>query len=372
MTGADEATDRRIMVSTLAVLVAVIAVFTSLQSVMVLGAFSHSISGSEPVPWKELVVRISVNLVGGAVLVFGVILVRPEHLRILPRSLAVVGLALGSAAVRGMLQATTGVYDPWHGDGLVTLVIEALTTATILVLAQVVGLIFVALWRRARSGERMRSAAQDRALHLLRQLQEEELRVRREIAETIHGSVQGVFVVLEAQLRRVAAGDGVDDTARAELDGIAGQLGTLREHELRALSARLYPVDLARGTDAALRTLLARLPAWVSVHDDASETLADLDGRLSLEAKVVIVRVAEEAFSNALRHGGAQAIRVTASVDAGMLTLALHSDGVAPPADAVPSGIARLGRRAEVLGGDLTLAPGDGGGATLLLRVPLR
>ena len=102
-----------------------IAVFTSLQSVMVLGAFSHAISGNEPVPWKELVVRVSVNLLGGGVLVLGVMLVRPEQLRILPRALAVIGLALGTAAVRGMLQVTTGVYDPWRGGGLATVVVEA-------------------------------------------------------------------------------------------------------------------------------------------------------------------------------------------------------------------------------------------------------
>ena len=364
-------TDRRIMVGVVAVLAAAIAVFTSVQSVMVLGVFSHVISGVEREPWRELAVRVSVNLVGVALLVAGVAAVRPERRRPLVRVLAVVGIALAAAIARAVLQVVNGVWDPAVPDGFATIAVEVAATTVILVLAQSIGLGFVALWRRARDGERARTAAQERAVQLLRQLQEEELRVRREIAETIHGSVQGIFVVLEAQLRRIAADAAPTD--REQLDAVAAQLGALREGELRSLSHRLYPVDLARGTDAAIRTLLARLPAWVGVTDDASQTLAAAGPRLPLEARVVIVRVVEEGLSNALRHGEARSIRLEGRATEGGLTLDLCSDGVSPAADAVPSGLDRLARRAEVLGGALTLTPvdpADGGGARLHLWLP--
>lgn len=380
---ADARTDRRIMVTVVLVLAVVIAVFTSVQSVVVLGVFSHALSGATPLPALELAVRIGVNVSVALALVLGVWFVRPERFRILGRIVAVIAIALAAALLRAALQVAVGVYVTVR-SGLGPLMVEVAATSTVLALTQAVGLVFVTLWNRARAGERMQLAAQERSVHLLRQLQDEELRVRREIAETIHGSVQGVFVVLEAQLRHLAgaldAGDGsrtVNALGAAgatstgeELRRIAGQLGALREGELRALSARLYPVDLARGADAAIRTLLARLPAWVDVRDDATDIIGPTASDLSLEARVVIVRVVEEAVTNALRHGGARTIRVHARTDASGLTVETHSDGASPAADATPSGLARLGRRAEVLGGSLQLAPGADGGATLRLHLP--
>lgn len=197
----------------------------------VLGVFSQELSSSTPRPLRELTVRIGVSMLCVGVLVLAVALVRPERLRLRGRVVAILAVAVVVTVLRAVLQASIGIYDVAGSAGHRAMQVEMLTGFTVVVLAQLVGLLFVGMWRAARRGERMRLAAQERAVQLLRELQDEELRIRRESAESIHGSVQGVFVVLEAQLRHLAA---APDAQRDELERMAGEVGRLREGELMA------------------------------------------------------------------------------------------------------------------------------------------
>ncbi|GAA4170256.1 hypothetical protein GCM10022287_07890 [Gryllotalpicola koreensis] len=352
------------MLVTTVLVAGILSIYTSTQSVLVLGVFSHALSGSTPSQPLELTVRTAVNLATVAVVAAAASAVRPQRFRAAGRALSVCALAVGGALVRGVLQAATGIYALPDSGSRHALLVELLTSSCLLALSLGVGLLFVGVARQARRGDLLRLAAQQRVVQLLREVQDEELRVRRELAETIHGSVQGTFVVIEAQLHRLA--QEAADPSGAELRMLAAQLGTLREGELRRMSAELYPVDLDRGPDAALRALLARLPSWVAVTDEASAVLADL--ALSQEAQVLIIRVVEDGLSNALRHGHARAIRVVAAADDHALTVTVSDDGDGPEDGASWSGLARLGRRAEAIGGTLRLAAGrDGGVLTLVL-----
>jgi two-component system, NarL family, sensor histidine kinase UhpB len=319
-----------------------------------------------PSPPLELTVRTAVNLAGVAVLAAAVAVVHPERFRVPGRVLSICAFAVGDALLRGALQIVSGVYSFSDPASRRAMFIELISTFCLGALSLGVGLLFVGVARQVRRGDLLRLAAQQRVVQLLREVQDEELRVRRELAETIHGTVQGTFVVIEAQLHRLA--EEPDDPSGSRLRALAAQLGTLREGELRRMSAELYPVDLDRGPDAALLALLARLPSWVAVTDDASAALADV--ALSQEAQVLIIRVVEDGLSNALRHGRARAIRVAAAVDDKTVTVSVSDDGVGPAEGASRSGLARLGRRAEAIGGTLRLEPGDEEGALLTLVLP--
>ena len=347
----------------------IIAIYTSVQSGLVLGVFSETLSGAAALPVIELVMRGCINLAGTAVIGLGVIALAPERRRGIRLFMSVVVIALASSFMRAWLQAATGIYSLDTTDHTLAWITEILSSTSLAVFAIVVGLLASEMWARARSLDQHRLAMQERSVRLLRDLQDEELRVRHELAETIHGSVQNTFVVMEATLRHLADNPGPDHAA--QLRAVAAQLAALREGELRSMSAELYPVDLDRGMDAAVRTILARLPAWVVVDDGATESLAAVAPRLIPEARVLGIRVVEEAGSNAHKHGAAPRIGIGATEADGILSVTVENDGEPLRAAPTLSGLARLRRRAEALDGDIAIARGRERGTVITVRLPV-
>ncbi len=364
---ADAATDHRIVLLATAAASVAIIVYTSLQSFL--------LNGWDPD--VDLAATGFAAFIAPIAVLGAVHVLHPERHGHLARCGLVVVLALGAACTvvgaHYMVAAFSlppAVANIGVGDFAAAAVAAACAVG--------LGLVQVDIARRIRRAERGQSVAQARATGLVAELQEEELRLRYELAETIHGSVQGTFVVIETRLRHLSVGvrDRAADAA-TELTVIADQLERLRERELRALSARLYPVDLERGLAPAVRALIVRLPPSVAVSAPDDEVFAAVEQRLSLEARVLVVRVVEDALSNALRHGSADEIAIDAGEDAGLFVIAVVNNGASPPPDSPWSGLARLRRRVEVLGGSLTLAadrhPSAAlvGGARLTLALPL-
>ena len=138
-----------------------------------------------------------------------------------------IALAVAVAVIRAALQVACGIHflsGPLYVSALIT---ELVSSAALTTLALLIGIVGADLWARARSIDLHRIAVQEHSVQLLRDVQDEELRVRRELAETIHGRVQGTFVVLEAQLRHLAQNDRPADPA--VLATLADHLATLRE-----------------------------------------------------------------------------------------------------------------------------------------------
>lgn len=360
----DAATDHRIVLGATAGAVVAVTVYTSVQSLLL-----HSwVAGSGGAALAVAAV------VAPIVMLAALHLLRPERHGHLARCLLIGALALAAALTFGGARTLLALVVQ---DSGVTMAPGEFTSAALAAACAVaLGLVQVDVARRIRLAERAQSVAQARATALVAELQEEELRLRYELAETIHGSVQGTFVVIETRLLHVATTLRDDDPAAAtELVAVAGQLERLRERELRALSARLYPVDLERGLAPAVRALVVRLPPSVAVAAPDDEAFAAVESRLSHEARVLVVRVIEDALSNALRHGGADEIAIEALEDAECFRVTVVNSGTPPPPDAPWSGLGRLLRRAQVLGGDLSLDPASTPlsrtGARLTLTLPL-
>jgi two-component system, NarL family, sensor histidine kinase UhpB len=353
------------MLVTTGVIAGMVAVYASAQSVLVLGVFSEELRGKAPTPALELAMRVGVNLIAVAVVVLGAAITRIERRPVAARIALVIAIALSAALVRAALQLATGIYAIGDGGSPNAILTEIVTSTGALSVALVAGLLHHAVWRRSRHADRTRIAAQDRATALLGELQDEELRVRREVAHTIHGSVQNVFVVLEAQLDDI--GERVPGDESVRLAAVREHLRMLREGELRELSSRLYPVDLERGLVAAVRTLAARAPAHVTVDVPGLDAFARVsEAAAPPSTQVLIARLLEEAIANALRHGRARRITVDADLDGrDRLTLVIDNDGEPPSPDATPSGLERLRRHVELLDGALTLTEAPDGGARL-------
>jgi signal transduction histidine kinase len=149
--------------------------------------------------------------------------------------------------------------------------------------------------------------------------------------------------------------------------------------ELRSLILGLRPADLAHdGLEGALRKEVAMLGR---VHGIEVELRADCPGRPTGEddpdgeREIEVLRIANEALHNAVRH--AAATRVTVKLDGRGDTLRIEvaDDGIGfdpgdPELRSRHLGLTSMEERARELGGTLTLSSAPGTGTKVRLEVP--
>jgi signal transduction histidine kinase len=196
---------------------------------------------------------------------------------------------------------------------------------------------------------------------------------RNRLALELHDAVsQKLFsLVLTAE----AAGTLLDRdadavAARAQVAKVQESARSALE-ELRSLIFELRPPDLARdGLCGALRkhveVVRPLLPQAIEL---------DLEADLDVEPARAreILRIAQEALANALRHAEAEHVWVRLGAEDGRLVLEVRDDGVGfdPDAAAVRSrrlGLTSMEERAQRLGGRLTLRSEPGAGTTVRLE----
>lgn len=121
-------------------------------------------------------------------------------------------------------------------------------------------------------------------------------------------------------------------------------------------------VDLA----AALNTLVEGVPEPV-VHLDLPRKLAMLD---PVPAQVLL-RCAQEAITNSVRHAGARNLWIRLVQDENGVALAAHDDGRGSSDLAVGNGLSGMQERLQQLGGELRLESSPGAGFSLHAWLPL-
>ncbi|WKK72497.1 hypothetical protein Q0F99_05995 [Rathayibacter oskolensis] len=362
----DAAEDTRIVLGVVALLGGVLSVLAALQAVIALGMMSQTVRGVEGGPVIDVVVRVIVNGSSFGLAIALLALVRPERFGRRGRLLWTALISTGVAAVRCALQVLAGIYPATALDALI---VEVAAGAVVLALITGFGFLLVRAARRVREKERAHARVVLQAVEAVQALQQEELRVRRDIAQRLHGSLQGALVVLVAELRAAAA-----PPDRERLERVAARLDELRETEVRAAGNALYPVDVEHGLVPAVRDLFARLPPEIAVELDVDERYPAQESRgIPLDQRVLLVRLVEEALTNALKHGGARAVRLSVAVETDGVLLGLDDDGRGVAPGSRWSGLERLSRQVAVYGGSLELLPSAAlGGALLTARLPLR
>jgi two-component system sensor histidine kinase UhpB len=209
----------------------------------------------------------------------------------------------------------------------------------------------------------------------------EELRVRREVADGLHGTVQHNLVMISVRLAAVAnaiekKNPTIEHTELAELAEIRADIDNIREHDVRTMSQLLYPVGIDIGAIAAIRLLIQRLPATIAGKIVVSEEIVELEGfgptSLTIERRLMIVRIVEEALTNALRHGSATSVSVAIGLRNGAIVVQFDDDGTGLGELIAFRGIARMRERLGTLGGSIMLANDSAlGGVRLIARIPL-
>jgi signal transduction histidine kinase len=195
---------------------------------------------------------------------------------------------------------------------------------------------------------------------------------RNRLALDLHDSVaQKLFGLL---LTAEAARTLLERDPEAARDQVAKLRDLAQEslEELRSLVFELRPADLDRdGLCGALRKhveLVRRLGPQevelVTPQGIPPDTERDRE----------LLRIAQEALQNALKHAQAQRVAVRLRTDDGLLTLEIEDDGVGFDPDAASSrsrslGLTSMEERARRLGGRLVIRSSPGAGTTVRLEV---
>ena len=198
---------------------------------------------------------------------------------------------------------------------------------------------------------------------------EERNRLARELHDSVTQRLFGLTLAAEA------AATVVDRDPSEAKDALARVQELAREamDELRSLIFELRPASVeTEGLAAALRKHVAVLQRVhgrdVEIHLDA-----EVDGRGDGDGEVL--RIAQEALQNALRHARARRVDVSLSATNGALQLAVADDGAgfdpsAPGVRARRLGLTSMEERAHALGGALTIESAPGAGTTVRLEAP--
>lgn len=178
---------------------------------------------------------------------------------------------------------------------------------------------FNSMLRRLADSE----AANRRLTEQLLTVQEEE---RADIARDLHDEIGPLLFAVDvdaAAIERMAS-SGRHGEIAPRLAGIRDAVGQLQRH-VRGILARLRPAALLDlGLPYALENLLA---SWHGRHPGITFTLSYGASDVPGEVEATIYRVAQEALSNAVRHGGPSRVEIDVSDQDQGFRITIRNDG---------------------------------------------
>jgi signal transduction histidine kinase len=197
---------------------------------------------------------------------------------------------------------------------------------------------------------------------------------RERVARELHDSVSQLLfsMVFEARAAGLATPDG---GPRAAFHGLERSASAALK-EMRALVYALRPKSLERdGLEAALRD---HVDALQRAHGASIEVrVRGGEQRLAPNAELALLRIAQEALHNALRHAPGAGVLLCLEHDERevRLTVRDHGPGFDPralPRTARTMGLATMHDRASSVRGRLAVDSAPGAGATVTATIPRR
>ena len=216
-----------------------------------------------------------------------------------------------------------------------------------------------------------RLLVQERALTAARERE----RLARDLHDSL-GQVLGYLGLQAATIRKLASDGRLDD-----VDDRLGRVAAIAGDAQSDLRRTIAELASSSGQDGDfLASLRARLGA--SQRDYGIETslaiAPSVEGtHVQPAAAAHLLRIVDEAITNAIRHGTARDARVSLERDDSILSLSIEDDGAGFETAAAPAlgdgryGLRFMRERAAELGGDLELASVPGRGTRVMVRIPL-
>lgn len=200
---------------------------------------------------------------------------------------------------------------------------------------------------------------------------------RRRIARDLHDELGQSLTRLLVGLRTIE--EFSKDSQVCQMAHDLRQIGTDTHAEIRRLSRGLRPQVLDdMGLFAALERLLADL---VAIHDVDARLDDDSDDgpRLPAQIETVLFRIAQEALTNAVRHGQATEIRLGLKITTDAVNFTIRDNGRGfDPIDALqrsqssnPFGLLAMHERAALCDGRVMIQSQPGTGTQITVRIPL-
>jgi signal transduction histidine kinase len=189
----------------------------------------------------------------------------------------------------------------------------------------------------------------------------ERKRVMGDLHDGLGPALAGMSMRVQANLRTTTSPE-----YAALLADLAEGLATSRA-DLRRIVAGIAPSTLDDGNlEGALGGLVASFQGATDTPKVGLTVV--LDEPVAPDVQVAIYRSVAEGITNGLRHAAATTIEVSVRAREGRVLVDVSHDGGGGPV--VPGvGLSSLARRAESLGGQMTICPGDPG-TTLHLDLP--
>ncbi|MGH9179049.1 MAG: histidine kinase [Acidimicrobiales bacterium] len=199
---------------------------------------------------------------------------------------------------------------------------------------------------------------------------------RNRLARELHDAITQTLFSLRLTLETAASLLATDpDRAGAELATARGLLDAVFA-ELRVLVFELRPPALAE--DGLVATLGKHLDVVGRAHGLAVRLRTEGDGaaRLGPDRERELLRIVQEALTNAVRHAGATSLEVVLAFGPGAVSATVRDDGRGfdPEARAIRSrrlGLTSIRERAQAMGGRAVIESAPGQGTTVRVEVPV-
>jgi PAS domain S-box-containing protein len=217
---------------------------------------------------------------------------------------------------------------------------------------------------RKEAEQALIAASRNRELAVI----EERNRLARDIHDTLAQGFTAVIVQLEAAQDAERRGLAAEMAAHLERASTMARTGL---QEARRSVHALRPQAL-EGSDltSAMAALFAATTAGIDLR--ATVTAAGTPMVLPAEWETNLLRIAQEALTNVVRHAAAKELCATIRFDAQTIDLILRDDGRGFDRSATSDGYGLIGmaERAELMGGTLSIESGETIGTTLHVRLP--
>jgi signal transduction histidine kinase len=200
-----------------------------------------------------------------------------------------------------------------------------------------------------------------------RLIEKERLRIARDIHDTLAQGFTGVIMQLEAAKGATVQGDLAEATNRMER---ASELARSSLGEARRSVRALRPRSLRSGKlFVALDDLLKRTAEGTDLN---AEFHADGDERsIPADVEEGLLRITQEALTNAVKHASARNFRATLSVAASEIQIRLVDDGRGfdPQQEHDGFGLTGMKERVDRMGGQFIIRSKSGVGTELLIEL---
>jgi ligand-binding sensor domain-containing protein/anti-sigma regulatory factor (Ser/Thr protein kinase) len=189
-------------------------------------------------------------------------------------------------------------------------------------------------------------------------------RIARELHDTLLQGFAGITMGMQALASRLPS----SDTRRTLEDIVADAGRSLRDARRSLAGLRSHP-EPQSGLGAALAQAARQLTEAqdlrlkLNLHDERDDLPADVAYNL--------LRIAQEAIANAVRHSGARTLQVTLDSTRSHLRLSVHDDGAGFDEDGAPPpghyGLIGMKERAAQIGAQFKLTSEQGRGTSVLV-----